>query len=407
MGMSFDLLGIYGAGLLTFVTPCVLPMIPLYLAALVGTDIGQLDRRGRGRLITRAAFFSAGFMAVFTAMGLGASSLGAFLSDHRGALQLLGGLLLLLFGLKLIGAIEVPLLDRTIQADGSRLSRGLGPLGALGMGVVFAAGWSPCVGPVLGSVLGYTAASTSDPLVGAGYLALYGAGFATPLMLTAVFAEGMLGLLARVRRHLPRIERVTGALMLIVAATLLTAALRDGANPGATSVDTPPLASLRDGPAVPMMVELYAEDCPSCQRMKPVVDELVEQCDQKGVRVEAIDVGRPENSHLVDRYRVVGVPTFLFIDEAGAEVARLVGEQTPETLRRALSAVRGEECPGLAVIERPEKTFEEEQSSCRSTNTAAIVATNSSRSSAPPETRTRSSVPAASSPPESCSVGSL
>lgn len=375
--MSIDLLTVFSAGLLTFATPCVLPLVPIYLAALVGGDVRSLGASSRSRLLSRAALFSLGFVAVFTAMGIGASSLGSLVAEHRSALQLFGAALVLVFALKFLGVIQIPWLDRVARADEGRLRTRFGAVNALVMGIVFAAGWSPCVGPVLGSVLTYTASTTASPAAGALYLSLYGMGFALPLLAIAAFADVGLRALARIKPHLPRIERATGALLLIVVGllvhdaasgweatdrsaaaeatadqragtglgaeqtALLAAADTNGSNATAAASPTEPL---------PLMVELYAESCPVCQRMKPLVDELMSQCDEKGVRVRTVDVSRPENRHFVEQYRVVGVPTFLFMDERGQEVARLVGAQTPDTLRQALSALRGEQCPGLGVL---------------------------------------------------------
>jgi len=381
--VSFDLLTIFGAGLLTFVTPCVLPLIPIYLAALVGADVRQLGSSSRGRLLSRAALFALGFVGVFTAMGVGASSIGGFFADHRSSLQLLGAALVLGFALKFLGVIQIPWLDQTARADDRKLQTRFGGINAAVMGVVFAAGWSPCVGPVLGSVLTYTASTTSSPALGGLYLGVYGLGFALPLLLIAAFAEAGLRALGRIKPHLPRIEKATGVLLLLVAGLLVHDAATgwddatrpvvpnvgeaDAAQtlPASTSpeqtalltaadpVPTAPTAASTVEQAtspMPLMVELYAEDCPICQRMKPLVEGLIRQCDQKKVRVRTVDVSKPENRHFVRDYRVVGVPTFLFLDDRGEEVARLVGAQTEETLTQALAALRGEECPGLGRL---------------------------------------------------------
>lgn len=374
--MSIDLLTIFGAGLLTFVTPCVLPLIPIYLAALVGGDVRQLGGASRGRLLSRAALFSLGFVAVFTAMGVGASSIGGFFADHRSGLQLFGAVLVLGFALKFLGVIQIPWLDRTARADDSKLRTRFGGINALVMGVVFAAGWSPCVGPVLGSVLTYTASAASSPALGGMYLAVYGVGFALPLLLIAAFAEAGLRALTRIKPHMPRIEKATGVVLLLVAGLLvhdaaagwddasqpITAEASAGAAaPASTSPEQAALLTAADPvpdppsgeaatEALPLMVELYAEECPICQRMKPLVEGLIRQCDQKKVRVRTVDVSKAENRHFVKEYRVVGVPTFLFLDAEGQEVARLVGAQTEDTLFQALAALRGEECPGLGRL---------------------------------------------------------
>lgn len=415
--MTADLLAVFGAGLLSFATPCVLPVIPIYLAALAGGDLRSLDG-GRFRLLGRALLFSLGFVAVFTLMGLGASSIGAFLAQHRGVVQAAGALLVLLFALKFLGLVRIPALDRVVKADDRRVLTRFAGVNALLMGVVFAAGWSPCVGPVLGSVLTFTASAATHPAAGAAYLAAYGAGFALPLLVTAAFAEAGTRLLRRLGPHLPRIEKGIGILMLAVAAFLAHGAVAEiGTGAGAAGGSAADASGSRDevpaGEELPRMIELYTEACPVCRRMKPLMEELVEQCDRRGVRVEAIDVSLPQNRHLAARHRVVGVPTFLFIDEYGQEVARLVGEQTEATLKQGLAALRGEECPGLGRLPEGAVTPLEfpiqqgkEADACPSTNTDARPAARNSSSSGDPETSSPSFAPSAASRPGSCSPAS-
>ncbi len=357
--MSIDLVTLFGAGLLTFLTPCVLPLIPIYLAALMGGDMTSLGKR-RGQLMGRAALFSVGFVGVFTLLGLGASTIGATLTESKPLLQIVGALLIALFGLKFIGVVQIPFLDRVVKADDERLQTRFSGVNALVMGVVFAVGWSPCVGPVLGSVLTYTAGASSDSLTGGLYLSIYGAGFATPLLLTAAFSEAGIRLLRKLHPYLPRLERATGVLLLVFAAFLVrdvsaqaTAATAGAPTEGGALAHFGIEPAEDDSPALPLMVELYAEDCSICQRMKPVVDDLINQCDKKGVRVTAVDVSEERNAKLAKQHRLVGVPTFLFLDASGNEVARLVGEQTPDTLRQGLAALTGEECSTLGRYDEP------------------------------------------------------
>jgi len=345
---SVSILSIFGAGILTFLTPCVLPLIPIYLAVLAGGDMSNIGGAGRGRIVLRAAFFSVGFIMVFILLGLGASSIGAFLSNHRTALQALGAVLILLFGLKFLGVIRVPFLDRVVKADDGRMQTRFGNLNALIMGVVFAAGWSPCVGPILGTVLTYTASTTANPITGGLYLAAYGAGFALPLLLSAVFAEAAVKLIGRLSHHLPRIEKAVGILLLLVAGTMLIEVTQSVMNAPTTAAAGKVAAIETDG--TPTMYKFYSENCPICKKMEPVMEKITTQCDKKGVRMIKVNISAPENRHLVGRYRLVGVPTFLFIDERGHETARLLGEQTEQTLKQSLSALRGMPCPGVELL---------------------------------------------------------
>ncbi len=361
--MTLGLIGVFTAGLLTFFTPCVLPLIPIYLSALIGGDIRQMSRMeetGRGQLLFRAVLFSIGFIIVFTLMGLTASSLGSFLGDHKGVLEAAGAFLILVFGLKFLGVLRIPFFDRIVRADDTRMQTRFGGVNALVMGVVFAAGWSPCVGPVLGSVLTYTASQASDPITGAAYLTLYGLGFAIPLLITATFAEVGVRALRRINPYLPKIERGIGIFLVLMAASLLFDLAMEAQSAAPENRNAVlELVRSEEGEPWPAMVEFYSKNCPICQRMKPTVDGLANECNGNRVLVRAVDVSEPENGHFSKRFRLVGVPTFLFLDREGGEVARLVGEQTERSLKQALSALRGEPCPGLAFLDGETLQFPE------------------------------------------------
>lgn len=350
--MAFSVLTVFGAGILTFFTPCVLPLIPVYLAALTGGNITAMNEQSRGQLIFRAVIFSLGFILVFTLMGFGASSIGAFLSDQKTLMQGIGALLILVFALKFLGLLNIPFMDRIIKADDRRVQTRFGSVNAFIMGIVFAAGWSPCVGPVLGSVLTYTASTTSDPATGGLYLSLYGVGFALPLLVTAAFAEMGMTLIRKISTYLPTIEKSIGVVLIFIAGMLVVDIAKahvPQTNSGQDSSESKENEEFHQTD-LPTMVELYKEDCPICQKMKPVVKRIKNQCDKKGVQIRTIDISTPENRHFVKQYRLIGVPTFVFLDEFEMEVARLVGEQTEMSLKQTISVLRGEPCPGVAII---------------------------------------------------------
>ncbi len=413
--MSLDLIGIFGAGLATFLTPCVLPLIPIYLAALVGGDLDRVRSGARGALVARAALFALGFVAVFTLLGLTASSLGSALTRHKHIISGLGALLILTFGLKLLGVIRIPWLDRTLKADDTRIQSRFGSVNAILMGVVFAAGWTPCVGPVLGSVLTYAASASSNPWSGAGYLAVYGLGFALPLMLTATFAEAGMRVLDRIKPHLPRIERVVGGLLVVVALWMAADAYKAATTPPVAADWATRVTTASSGERLPAMVEVYAENCSICKGMKPIVDRIVHQCNEKKVLVHTVNISDRQNSGLTREYRLVGVPTFLFLDRDGKEVARLVGRQSEEGLRQALAALRGESCPGIGPLPDsardvplafPRNRSTQEDETCPSTSTTATTASKSSNPSSPSRTGTRPSAQSAGSAPAACSLDS-
>ena len=348
--MTYGWLGLFGAGVMTFATPCILPLVPVYLSALVGSDIRDIAGLKKGTLLLRAGLFAVGFLLVFVLLGMAASSLGAFLVEHRNWLQVGGGILILIFGLHFLGLVRLGFLQRTVRADDRRLQTRFGAINAVLMGIVFAAGWSPCAGPILGSVLTYTASRTADPWLGAAYLAAYGSGFALPLLVVAAFAGVATRWLRKISPWLGRIEKVIGTLLVVVALSMLAGGLEAGTGGApAAGAGGQQLRLVKNGE--PTMVIFTSRNCHVCQRMKPLMLSITRQCDGKRVRVKTIDLAAAGGREYIGRFHLVATPTFVFLDGDGREVARLVGEQSEDTLKQALSALRGEPCPGLGLLE--------------------------------------------------------
>lgn len=377
--MTLTLPALLLAGFLTFLSPCVLPLIPVYLALLAGASAASLreGRVGRGKVVLAALAFSAGLGAVFVALGLAASAMGRALSGHRPLLLQLAGLAVFLAGLKLTGLIQIPALDRESRPWLASLRRGGGLLWPFLFGAAFALGWSPCVGPTLASALAL-AASTSNPGKAALYLAVYSLGLALPLVAVATVAPAALRLLDRAKGYFRVFEVGSGALLAGVGLLFITghASLFTGAavsepvastgvaaSPSApatcgagTGGPSEPSASHAQAPVeqTPTMIEFVSSTCPICRRMAPVVARAERDCSAHGVRIRQIDVATADGHDGVSRYGILGVPTFVFVDPQGTEVARLVGEQPEETLIQTLEVLAGQTCDGFhRLVERP------------------------------------------------------
>jgi cytochrome c-type biogenesis protein len=203
----------FAAGVLSFLSPCVLPLVPSYLA-YVGGGAGAK----RGVVLRSSLYFVLGFSLVFIGLGASASLLGSVLSAYRRELTLVGGVLILFFGLVMLG-VRIPFLQRDARLRFGGETRT--PVGAVFLGMAFAAGWTPCIGPVLGGVL--TLAGTTGQL-GQGVLLLsaYALGLAVPFLLAALMFESFSRFSARFRRHLPWVERVSGVILIIAGLMLLT-----------------------------------------------------------------------------------------------------------------------------------------------------------------------------------------
>ncbi len=224
-GSSISFAVAFVSGLLSFLSPCVLPLIPSYASFITGMGLDELtDASGRsahdrGRMFTHGALFVLGFSAVFVALGASATALGAAFQRSSPWIERVGGVLLVLFGLVLLGVVRPPGAGRDWRFHLS--DRPAGYAGTVLVGVAFGAGWTPCIGPVLGGIL-TLAATTSSVGEGTALLATYSAGLAIPFVLATLALDRFLAAFARFRGWLPWVNRVAGALLIAVGLLLLT-----------------------------------------------------------------------------------------------------------------------------------------------------------------------------------------
>ncbi len=219
----------FAAGLLSFLSPCVLPLIPTYAAVVTGmsfADLGssspQARARARRATMTNGVVFVAGFSLVFIALGASATLLGGFLADNRVWISRVGGVVLAVLGLHLLGVLRLPFADRTVRVDVA--NRPTGAAGTFLVGIAFGAGWTPCIGPALAGILTLSAASASVGQ-GVGLLAVYSLGLAVPFLLATAALDRFVAGSRRIGPWLPRLQQASGALVLVLAALLLTDSL--------------------------------------------------------------------------------------------------------------------------------------------------------------------------------------
>lgn len=216
------LLTAVGAGFLTFLSPCVLPLIPGYIAFMTGmssTELTAEDRR-LSAILVPSLLFVAGFSLVFVALGASASAVGSFLTDNRTLFEVVAGVIILVLGFFMLGIVKVPWLYGEARFEMQK-ARKFGSLAALVMGMAFAFGWSPCVGPILGSIL-MMAANTAEVGRGALLLALYSLGLGIPFVLVAVMLGRVKPLLNWLNRHALVINRVAGVVLMMLGILILT-----------------------------------------------------------------------------------------------------------------------------------------------------------------------------------------
>ncbi|HXM38000.1 MAG TPA: cytochrome c biogenesis protein CcdA [Gemmatimonadales bacterium] len=208
----------FTAGLLSFLSPCVLPLIPSYVGFLTGMSADQLQTR-RGTAVLHGLWFVAGFTLVFVLLGAAASGLGALLRDYQHWLGRVGGVLVILFGLYLLGVLRPAFLMRERRIELSRK-----PLGYFGSGVVgftFGAAWTPCIGPILGGIL-TLAATRSELIQGTALLAAYALGLAVPFLLTALALDRFLIWFQRFRPYIVWVDRIAGGMLIVLGILLVT-----------------------------------------------------------------------------------------------------------------------------------------------------------------------------------------
>ena len=223
----FDV-SLYGAvlaGLLSFLSPCILPMVPFYLSYMAGISMAEL--RGDGeiapgaqkRIFVSAVFFALGVTTIFVLLGLGATALGQAFRSYREPLSYVSAAVLLVFGLHFLGVLRIPFLYREARVESTAKPSTI--IGAYVMGLAFGFGWTPCVGPALAAIL--MVASMQESLLQGGLLlAVYGLSMTLPFVVAALFAKPFLKWMARNRRYFGHVEKVMGAMLILFAVLIAT-----------------------------------------------------------------------------------------------------------------------------------------------------------------------------------------
>ena len=217
------------AGVISFLSPCVLPLVPPYLCFITGASLDELSEPEalsgvqQRRALLAALMFVLGFSTVFILLGASASAAGQLLRAHLGLLAQIAGIFIIVMGLNFLGVFRLAFLSR--EARYHHHSEPAGLIGAYGIGLAFAFGWTPCIGPVLAAILSI-AASEQDVLKGAGLLAVYSLGLGIPFLLAAAGVGTFLKFLGRFRYHLGKVERVMGVLLVLTGVMFLTGSMQ-------------------------------------------------------------------------------------------------------------------------------------------------------------------------------------
>ena len=228
MDLTVTWTGAFLAGLISFASPCVLPLVPPYLCFLAGVSLDELagedDDAGKGRAVVLSAIaFVLGFAFVFVSFGASASLIGSFVVDHLTELGYVAGIIICLLGLHFLGVFRLGFLYR--EARFQVQSKPIGLLGAFVVGLAFAFGWTPCVGPVLAAIL-FVAAGEAEVWRGAALLFVYALGIGLPFVAAAVFARPFMTLMQRFRKHIGTVEKVMGGMLVATGVLFLTGSMQ-------------------------------------------------------------------------------------------------------------------------------------------------------------------------------------
>jgi cytochrome c-type biogenesis protein len=217
-GTSLGIAIAFTAGLLSFLSPCVLPLIPSYVTFITGLSLEDVQKARRAALI-HSLLFVLGFTLIFLALGATATALGQLLNYQRVWISRIGGVLVIVFGLYMLGVFNVSFFSQERRVHIA--NKPVGYLGTLLVGIAFGAGWTPCIGPILGSILTY-AASSADMARGLWLLLAYSLGLAVPFLVSAVAVERFLDFFGRMKRQMNWITKTSGVLMIAVGLLMVT-----------------------------------------------------------------------------------------------------------------------------------------------------------------------------------------
>jgi len=221
---DFFFLIAFGAGILSFLSPCILPLIPSYISFITGTSLSELTHSSknihlRKKIILNSLLFILGFSAIFVTLGASASFVGQLLYQYRQWISRIGGVFIIFLGLCLMGIFNLSILDK--ERKFHLVQRPLGYWGTPLIGAIFAAGWTPCVGPILGSILFY-ASTTTSVVKGTILLSFYSLGLALPFFLSSLVLEAFLRYYARFRKNMKFISLISGGFLVAIGILLVT-----------------------------------------------------------------------------------------------------------------------------------------------------------------------------------------
>lgn len=347
--MDFTYLGVFGAGLLTFVSPCVLPMVPIIAANYLMAKSESRFARVKATLL-----FGAGFILTFSLMGLSLPFISEALGEAKDLLLVVSGLILLLYGLKMSGLLSLKGLSQSRYFSWMDRSAYLPNLqkylpkslhGFL-FGATFGLAWTPCVGPILGGVMTYVASEGRSLSESVLLMVSFALGIVAPFVLIAFGGDLIQKRISGLKRLLPRIEQYTGYGLVLIAIMIFTQAKLPSFSQSSSRLETLTFQSQGQKtnlaklvPESSKLLFFHSDHCPVCHQMEEYMPALERECQSQNFKIVRVNLDKMSNTDIARHFQVRAVPTMVLLSEDNRELAHTVGDQSELSLRRAISLI--------------------------------------------------------------------